>query len=315
MASGKFVLYHYDPSLVAAVIFVGLFSLSATLHVWQLRSKAWYMIPFLIGCGFEAAGYAGRAISATQTPDWTTMPYVLQSLLLLLGPTLLAASIYMVLGRLIRLLDADNYSLIRPQWLTKLFVLGDVISFLAQSSGGGMLSQAKTKSDQNLGEKIIIGGLGIQIVFFQFFMLVTVIFHRRMSANPTPRSLSIGSVWKQYILVLYAASVAIMIRSVFRIAEYINGSEGVLQSTEVYIYIFDAALMFAVALLFNIYHPSKILANQNKRILVSDDGFESDSYAMMGREHLTPSPVPQSVPNPYINERYSNYNPAHQQGR
>lgn len=63
------------------------------------------------------------------------MPYVIQSLLLLLGPTLLAASIYMVLGRLIRLLDADNYSLIRPQWLTKVFVLGDVISFLAQSGG------------------------------------------------------------------------------------------------------------------------------------------------------------------------------------
>lgn len=63
------------------------------------------------------------------------MPYVLQSLFLLLGPTLLAASIYMVLGRLIRLLNADNYSIIRTTWLTKVFVLGDVISFLAQSGG------------------------------------------------------------------------------------------------------------------------------------------------------------------------------------
>ncbi|KAH7140987.1 RTA1 like protein-domain-containing protein [Dactylonectria macrodidyma] len=314
MATGTFVLYHYDPSLAAAAIFVVLFALSAVFHVWQLRSKAWFMIPFLIGCAFEAVGYVGRAISATQSPDWTTMPYVLQSLLLLLGPTLLAASIYMILGRLIRLLDADNYSLIRPQWLTKVFVLGDVISFLAQSGGGGMLANAKSKADQDRGENIIIGGLGIQVVFFGFFMVVTVIFHRRIIANPTPRSLSIVVPWRQYILVLYTASVFIMVRSVFRIAEYVGGSDGTLQSTEVYIYVFDATLMFTVTALLNVYHPSKIIANQHKRMF-SDSDVESDTYAMMNREHGGQSPVPQNVPSPYSNEQYSNYNPSRYQGK
>ncbi|KAH7009026.1 RTA1 like protein-domain-containing protein [Ilyonectria destructans] len=291
MATEKFVLYHYDPSLAAAAIFVVLFAISAGLHVWQLRSKTWCMIPFLIGCVFEAVGY---------------------SLLLLLGPTLLAASIYMVLGRLIRLLDADNYSLIKPQWLTKVFVLGDVISFLAQSGGGGMLANAKSKDDQDRGENIIIGGLGIQVVFFGFFMVVTIVFHRRIIANPTPRSLSSVAPWNKYILVLYAASVFIMIRSVFRIAEYINGSDGALQSTEVYIYVFDAALMFIVVALFNLYHPTEIIANQNKRLVVSDSDVESDSYAMMNRERQSRSPAPQNSPNPYSNGQYSNYNPARQ---
>lgn len=62
-------------------------------------------------------------------------PYIIQSLLLLLGPALLAASIYMVLGRIIGLLDAGDLSVIRPKWLTKIFVAGDVLSFLAQSAG------------------------------------------------------------------------------------------------------------------------------------------------------------------------------------
>lgn len=83
-------------------------------------------------------GFVGRAMSSNEYPDFTKNPYIIQSTLLLLGPTLLAASIYMVLGRLIRLLGADSHSLIRPKWLTKVFVLGDVLSFLAQ--GGGKFS-------------------------------------------------------------------------------------------------------------------------------------------------------------------------------
>jgi len=59
----------------------------------------------------------------------------MQSLLLLLAPALFAASIYMVLGRIILLVDGEAHSLIRAKWLTKFFVLGDVLSFLTQSAG------------------------------------------------------------------------------------------------------------------------------------------------------------------------------------
>jgi hypothetical protein len=61
--------------------------------------------------------------------------YVVQTLLILLAPGLYAASIYMVLGRLIRLLDAEKLSPIRVNWLTKIFVLGDVLSFVMQGAG------------------------------------------------------------------------------------------------------------------------------------------------------------------------------------
>lgn len=79
----------------------------------------------------ETVGCTGRALSSTESPDFTKNPYIAQSVLLLLVPTLFAASIYMILGRLIRLLDADAYSLIPPRWLTKVFVLGNALSFFA----------------------------------------------------------------------------------------------------------------------------------------------------------------------------------------
>lgn len=67
-------------------------------------------------------------------------PYIGQSLMLLLAPALFAASVYMILGRIIRMLNADSLSLIRPSWLTKIFVTGDVLSFFIQSGGTRMAS-------------------------------------------------------------------------------------------------------------------------------------------------------------------------------
>jgi hypothetical protein len=83
----------------------------------------------------EFVGYAARAASARQAPDFTLTPYIIQSLLLLLGPSFFAASIYMVLGRIIRLTGGERHSMIRPSWLTKIFVIGDVLSFFVQSGG------------------------------------------------------------------------------------------------------------------------------------------------------------------------------------
>jgi hypothetical protein len=52
MATTTFVLYRYDPSLVAAVVFILLFLAAGCCHVYQLlRSKTWYMVPFCIGIG------------------------------------------------------------------------------------------------------------------------------------------------------------------------------------------------------------------------------------------------------------------------
>ncbi|OLN88213.1 Protein RTA1-like protein 1 [Colletotrichum chlorophyti] len=289
-ASSGFQFYHYEPSMVAATVFVIVFGVSGFLHIWQLcRHRTWYFIPFVIGCVFEAMGYVGRALSAQEAPDYTKNPYIMQSILLLLGPALYAASIYMVLGRLINLLDAGEYALIRPKWLTKVFVLGDVLSFFAQSGGGGMLATAKDKDAVKKGETIIVGGLGIQIIFFGFFMVVTLVFHLRHSSRPTPKSYTIQTPWKRLLWVLYASSLLIMVRSVFRVAEYVEGKDGELQSKEMYIYVFDALLMGLTSALFNLFHPSKVI---NKRAAglkqVSSQEVLSEGYLMESGQYPSP---------------------------
>lgn len=48
--ASKWVFYHYDPSKVAAIIFVVLFFITTGLHLFQLlRSRTWYFVPMVIG--------------------------------------------------------------------------------------------------------------------------------------------------------------------------------------------------------------------------------------------------------------------------
>ncbi|KAJ6119863.1 RTA1 domain protein [Penicillium sp. IBT 18751x] len=279
-----FKLYNYDPSGGAAVPFAALFGLATVIHVVRMiRARSWFMIPFTIGCVFETIGYVCRYVNSAQTPDWTLLPYVGQSLLILLAPALFAASVYMILGRLIVGLNASSNSIIRPSWLTKIFVIGDVISFFMQCGGGGFLSTAKTKDNIDMGENLILAGLIVQIFFFGFFIIVSVIFHRRMLASPMNYVADAGIPWARCMKVLYAVSCLVMIRSVYRVIEYAQGSGGYLQSKEAFVYVFDAALMLGCCIILAILHPSKMLSE--KRYQKAEDLEMLASHYDAGRTH------------------------------
>lgn len=83
--------------------------------------------------------------------------------------------------------------------------------------------------------------------------------------------------WLRHMVVLYITSGLVFVRSVFRVAEYIQGEQGYLLSTEVYLYTFDAALMLLVMGLFNVVHPNQItrLTERTARLGGGNDGILS----------------------------------------
>ena len=111
-----------------------------------------------------------------------------------------------------------------------------------------------------LGEKIVIGGLFVQIAFFGFFVFVSFSFNIRMHRLPTEKAEQRHGVWHKHLNTLYFASMLIMVRSIFRVVEYIQGNDGYLLRHEYYLYIFDAVLMLAVMVAFNVVHPSEVNA-------------------------------------------------------
>lgn len=181
------------------------------------------------------------------------MPYAIQSTFILLGPALFAASIYMCLSRIIRGVRGEHHSLIKPSRLTKTFVTGDILSFVVQGGAAGLMvsgDNAKT------GEGMVIGGLMIQVIMFGLFAITAVIFQRRMDYVPTAESCSSALPWKKSMRMLYIVSALIMVRSIFRVAEYAMGNDGYLLKHEWTLYIFDSLLMWVVMVVYYIWYPT-----------------------------------------------------------
>ncbi|KAL9945258.1 hypothetical protein ACHAQF_008402 [Verticillium nonalfalfae] len=247
-----FKFYQYNPSLWAAAISTAVFAILTAIHTWRMfRSRAFYFTAFTIGGAFQSAGYGGRIWS--HFDQEAIGGFVIQEILILVAPALYAASIYMILGRLIRALRAEHLSFIPVRWLTKIFVIGDIVSFTMQAGGGGLQSVG-TLQMYELGEKIIIVGLFVQIVIFTIFMGTSVTVHRRISAAPTPAALRGNVPWKKHLWVLYITSLLVLVRSAFRVVEYLQGKGGYLISNEIFLYIFDAALMAAVMGIFAVWY-------------------------------------------------------------
>jgi hypothetical protein len=196
----------------------------------------------------QILGYGGRAWS--HFDPLKLGGYIMQSTLILIAPALFAASIYMILSRLIRVLDAEQLSIIPVRWMTKIFVFGDVVSFFMQAGGGGIQASGNFLT----GQKIIIFGLFVQIFMFSFFLVTAVAFHRNVLKQSTALIFSYIVDWRRYLHILYITSILILVRSIFRVVEYLQGHDGFLVSHEVFIYIFDALLMFLVMVIFAIWY-------------------------------------------------------------
>lgn len=189
---------------------------------------------------------------------------MIQAILILVAPALYAASIYMILGRLIRTVDAAHLSLIPVRWVTRIFVAGDILAFSLQAGGGGIQS-AGTLDLYEIGEKVIIAGLFIQIFVFGFFVVTSILFHFRLARSPTPVSLRETVPWRRYLWVLYVTSAIILVRSIFRVVEYLQGNSGYLISHEIFLYIFDTILMAAVMAIFLIWYVEHLQAKKPDR--------------------------------------------------
>ena len=107
------------------------------------------------------------------------------------------------------------------------------------------------------GKTLVVTGLCLQVVFFGFFVICGGRFHQRILQSPTLASTNTS--WKKYIYTLYAASIIILIRSVFRVVLFAESNDGFLMRNEVFLYIFDSVLMLSVVVLFNIVHPGAII--------------------------------------------------------
>lgn len=191
-------------------------------------------------------------------------------MLILCAPPLVAATVYMVLGRMIRAFDAEHLSSMRPKWLTFVFVMNDILCFCTQLGGAGV----QVTGDANImdiGKKVVLAGLIFSLFVFAFFVAIAVTFHRRLQNMPTPiLTMNPDLTWKRYMWTLYVACAALMIRNLVRTVQFGANRTADINTKEAYIYVFDAFLMFLTMLVLIIYHPGLLIKKARRAKKVVD---------------------------------------------
>ncbi|KAJ7192158.1 RTA1 like protein-domain-containing protein, partial [Mycena pura] len=256
------------PTVAPALVGLTLYALSGIVHWIQLfRIGKPFMLPLPIGMTTMAIGFAVR-ILVHNSP--TSLGLNIGTTLA--SPCLFLATDYVILGRLSRLFGPEvsrKSMLIPPARVATIFVWSDVGTFLIQAFGGSMTTSKKIETI-NLGNKIVLVGLGLQLASFGLFTTLIIVFGHRVrtrfphvwratgSAAFAPFSKNSVADWHILYYTLCLSCVSILIRSIFRMVEFIQGlaHQDYISSHEVFFYCFDALpLWIAMTLYCSVWPP------------------------------------------------------------
>ncbi|KAJ7456164.1 RTA1 like protein-domain-containing protein [Mycena latifolia] len=274
----------FIPKKLPAEIALALYAFSA-LVLWInyfRQPRRPFMLTLTLGMTAMAAGFVLRIVFSNS--PYSLGLYIFMDLLILLSPCAFLATDYMILARLAATFDKEVYEnalLIRPSRIVRFFVWSDGITFFLQASGGG-LTATKNSSTANIGNKarappsrpaITMIGLSLQLASFALFTLLTLVFGWRVCTRfpsawrPQPGgkpftvlgTQPIGD-WRILFWTVCLTCIGILIRSVFRIAEFAGGYNGFLATHEGYFYGFDSLPLWIAMSLYCFVWPTRFLS-------------------------------------------------------
>lgn len=300
-------LYTYRPSLAANATFLALFVLIGLVHGYLgYRWRSWgFMVGMLLGCMSEVIGYAGRIMLYNNPFSFAgfmiqigrfdgiafaveggglniffffpqassfallSLTWVLCFLVCLtIAPVFYTASIYVTLSKTI--LDfAPELSRFNPIFFYWIFIPFDVVC-LALQAAGGALSTNSTGEDRT-GVDISMAGLALQVIvltaFAACFADYMVRYVRSDGARKFDRRL------RSFFGGLVTATLLILARCAYRVAELKDGYDGHLIHEEAPFIVLEGVLIVLAAVALCFGHPGLVFGREEA---VKGSGFLSE---------------------------------------
>ena len=177
------------------------------------------------------------------------------------GPTFFTAGIYIILGRLINKMGRQTSPISATTYLW-IFCTCDLVALVIQAIGGSMAASAATgaSAKSRRGTNIMVGGIDFQLAGLIVFLVFFVIFLKRVSNANIIMSKKV----KALIAATTISCVFILIRSIYRTVELLQGWSGYLIAHEPYFIVFDACTMLIAGGIFNFVHPGTFLDDGHK---------------------------------------------------
>ncbi|KAI0440522.1 putative RTA1 domain protein [Xylaria telfairii] len=275
-------LYIYAPNKAAPIIFVVAYGLSAIGHIWQCYCyKSWKLVGLHSLCAvLFTAGYALREYGAYNyiyTGSNVLIAYILSQVFIFVCPPLLELANYHVLGRI--LYYVPYLAPLPPGRVLSTF--GGLLALVEVLNALGVALAANPSSapsQQQLGSRLTLAAIGIQLGVIVIFVGIAGTFHYRcIKAKVYTKTVSTP------LITLYVSMVFIAIRSIYRLVEHTDNTSVNLRDPESlkslspllryewFFYVFESTLMFLNSALWNIWNPGRYLPI-NYHVHLSQDG-------------------------------------------
>ncbi|KAI8905399.1 putative RTA1 domain protein [Powellomyces hirtus] len=259
----EYAWIHYLPSLIGNSVYLAAFSVLFAAHIaLALRYRTWgFSVGMIGGILLEILGYIGRVLLHRDPFNFDS--FLLYLICLTIGPAFMSASTYLCLGRIITV-NGSYLSRLSPRTYTIVFIICDFISLVLQSIGGAIASIADTKEFSDVGVNIMIAGLVSQVVSLALFMAcwAELAFKLRKTPetekNPAFSSLRASRAFSAFRISLVVATVAIFIRSTFRVVELQGGFSGPIANDETLFMIFEGPMILLAVAVMTVCHPGRV---------------------------------------------------------
>lgn len=206
----------------------------------------------------EVVGYIFRILSSQDDP-YSVPWFVVQYFFIVVAPVFFSAGIYAIVSVLINRYGRE-YSPMPPKAVLGIFITCDVVATIVQIAGAALIGVAYSNRDNpTTPNNILLAGLAFQVFSFAVFLIVLswVLFKARAS----PIQINHG-----FIAALIVATLAVYLRTCFRLAETAEGLMQNLSTHEVFFGCLEFAPIVVAVYLFTYWHPGRWLKNEGAQV-------------------------------------------------
>ena len=205
----------------------------------------------------QTGGYAARIVSSGDF--YNKAAYEAQSVLLLLGPTLLMFTVNLTQPPFMQALGATDKGIFPFRWQRVTYTAINTILFVVQAVGGGMTVSATGVQEGKVASDLVIASYIVQMVFWGYTFVENITFSIRLGRRPTHASKELIPRWKRWNQLFgLAVSIIAVGRNLMRLTEDGMGPEGFLTVNEWPSYAFDGYQMVVVMGAWGIFYlPGK----------------------------------------------------------
>jgi hypothetical protein len=151
-----------------------------------------------------------------------------------------------------------QFAPLAPKLILWIFIVCDVIATIVQVAGAAMIGVAYSNGkDPTTPNHILLAGLAFQVFTFFLFILVFVAFVWQSRKVTTPE-------FKKFAAATFVATLAVYLRTIFRLAETAEGLMKNLSTHEVYFGCLEFLPIVVAVYILTWWHPGRWLGNKHK---------------------------------------------------